>query len=430
MDGSWFYTLRDIAVFFAAAMLFKYFIFLMIAPWYRVKEAYRRLKFAEHFHKMPEQREYQPLVSVVVPAWNEEVGVIKTVRSLLKNTYHKIEIVVVNDGSARDNTHEVVKRFLHTKAALARRPQVQLKYFAHEVNKGKGAALNTAIKHATGEIIITMDADSIFAPDAVEKMVNYFADPTVDAAVGNVKVANNNTIVGRIQALEYLFGFYYKRAHCVLGSEYIYGGACAAFRRSTTFERLGLFDDQNRTEDIEMSMRTKYNGLKSAYAEDVVCYTEGASTVHGLVSQRLRWKKGRFDTFIKYRRLFFSGDKRHRKALGWFVLPLALLAEFQLLFEPIAISLLVTYSIVSGDYVSIALGTLYVAVTYLVVGIFSREFKPSLLLMYPFTWPLFYFLVWVEYMVLLKSFTMMLRGEEIVWQSWDRRGIEAKGAAK
>lgn len=428
MDGHWFYLLRNIAVFFATIMLIKYYIFLIIAPWYRVKEAYRRYRFAEYYHKASQAAPYQPLVSVVVPAWNEEVGIIKTVKSLLANTYHRLEIVVVNDGST-DRTHQKVINFLKTKAAHMRQPHVRVVY-KRTSNGGKGKALNNGIMMAHGDIIVTMDADSIFAPNAIENLVRYFADPTVDAVVGNVKVANGKSIIGRMQALEYLFGFYYKRAHCVMGAEYIYGGACAAFRRATTFDAYGLFDFTNKTEDIEMSMRTKYYGLKSCYAEDVVCYTEGASTITGLVNQRLRWKKGRFDTFVKYRRMFFSGDKRHRKTLGWFVLPFSLLAELQLLFEPIAITLLITYSIIADDFVSLALGTLFVAVTYVMVGLFSREFRPGLILLYPFTWPLFYFLVWIEYMVLVKSLVMSLRGEEIEWQRWDRKGIEAGGVAK
>ncbi|HWZ65859.1 MAG TPA: glycosyltransferase [Patescibacteria group bacterium] len=426
IDDHWFYTFRNIAVFFATTMLVKYYLFLIISPWYQVKEAYRKLRFAEQYHFEAASRPYKPLVSVVVPAWNEEVGILRTIKSLLKNTYHRIEIVVVNDGST-DGTHRIVTQFLATQEALRREPEVKIHY-KWTPNGGKGKALNNGITMAKGEIIVTMDADSVFAPDAIERMVHYFADDTVDAVVGNVKVGNTNTIIGRLQSLEYLFGFYYKRAHCVLGAEYIYGGACAAFRRATTFDVYGLFDFTNKTEDIEMSMRTKYYGLKSCFAEDVVCYTEGASTFVGLINQRLRWKKGRFDTFVKYRRMFFSGDKRHRKTLGWFILPFSLLAELQLLFEPIAVSLLITYSVIADDYVSLALGTLFVSVTYLVVGLFSRDFKPALFLLFPFTWPLFYFLVWIEYLVLIKSLVMSLRGQDIEWQRWERQGIETPEA--
>jgi len=420
VDGGWFYLFRDIAVFFATTMLLRYFLFLIISPWYLVKEAWRKFKFRAHHHKPLLHRAYRPLVSVIVPAWNEEVGIIKTIESVFDSTYDNVEIMVIDDAST-DKTGENVKRFI--KSSKVQNSNMSIRYIKQK-HGGKGVALNCGIQKSSGEIVMTIDADSAIQSQAIEKLVNYFADLTVDAVVGNVKVANNQTFIGLLQSLEYLFGFYYKRAHCVLGAEYILGGACAAFRRATVFNRIGLFDTANKTEDIELSMRIKYNGLKSCYAEDVVCYTEGASTVHGLVNQRLRWKKGRFDTYVKYRRMFFSGDKRHKKTLSWFVLPLSLLAEVQLLFEPIAFTLLLTYSIIASDYVSLALGTLFVAVTYIVVGLFSREFRPGLLFLYPFTWPLFYFLVWVEYLALIRSIGMKVRGEEITWQRWHRQGID------
>jgi cellulose synthase/poly-beta-1,6-N-acetylglucosamine synthase-like glycosyltransferase len=245
----------------------------------------------------------------------------------------------------------------------------------------------------------------------------------VDALVGNVKVANNKTLIGYLQSLEYLFGFYYKRAHCVLGAEYIFGGACAAFRKSSTFDRIGLFDELNKTEDIEMSLRTKFYGMRSVYAEDVFCYTEGANTLTGLINQRLRWKKGRFDTFLRYRSMFLSRSRKHNKWLTWFVMPFSMLAELQLFFEPIGLSLLITYSVVSGDFISLALGSLFVWIIYIVNALFSHEFRPQRILLFPLTWPLFYVLVWVEYIVLLKSVWMVLRGHDIEWQRWQRQGI-------
>ena len=146
--------------------------------------------------------------------------------------------------------------------------------------------------------MLTIDADSALAPNALAMLAEHFRDPTVSAVVGQVRVANpRGRIIGIMQQLEYLFGFYFKRAYCVTGAEYIYGGACAAFRRRHTFDYFGLFDEKNKTEDIEMSMRTKYYGMRSVYAEDVICYTEGASSYLGLINQRLRWKKGRIEHF-------------------------------------------------------------------------------------------------------------------------------------
>lgn len=409
-----FILLRNIAFIFATLMLVKYYTFLIISPFYVIKEKIRKIRF-----KNDQLDKYNPLVSIIIPAWNEEVGVVKSLVSLLANNYDNFEVVVINDGST-DMTEEAVKKYLKS---LNNSDQKRIKFISQK-NGGKGSALNHGIKNAKGDIVVTMDADSIFEKDALKNLVTYFADPKIDAVVGNVKVSSNDTLIGYLQQLEYLFGFYYKRTHAVMNAEYIFGGACAAFRKSKTFDVYGLFDTQNKTEDIEMSMRLKYNGVNSTYAEDVICYTEGASEMFGLINQRLRWKKGRFDTFIKYRRMFFSTDKRHNKFLSWFVLPFSMLSEIQLFFEPIALTILVAYSIISGDYLSLALGNMFVFVIYLVNAFFSHtKVNFMLIINFFFSWALFYILVWIEYVALVKSIKMIIRGDDVEWQSWQRVGV-------
>jgi cellulose synthase/poly-beta-1,6-N-acetylglucosamine synthase-like glycosyltransferase len=424
-NESLFLFFRNLTIFLATVMVVKYFIFLVLAAFYPVSQQRRRFRIlrreaARHGHI----RTYQPAVSVIIPAWNEEVGVIKTLKSVLANEYPFMEVIVVNDGST-DNSRALIDTFIKEKRRQDRRLRLYQYYIS---NGGKGRALNHGIKKSKGSIVLTIDADSALAPDAIKNLVEHFRDPKVAAVVGQVRVANiRGRLIGRMQQLEYLFGFYFKRAHCVVGAEYIYGGACAAFRRSATFEYFGYFDEANKTEDIEMSMRTKYHGLRSIYAEDVICYTEGASSYMGLINQRLRWKKGRFDTFIRYRRMFFSTHKNHNKFLGWFILPLALMSEAQLLLEPIGATLLITYSIISGEYVSLALSMLFVGISYLVVALFGTRLSAweriRLLLLLPVTWPLFYMMVWIEFHALTRGAHMVLRGDTLEWQSWQREGI-------
>ena len=416
---NYFTLLRNIAFFFATLMLAKYFVFLLLAPMYPVKEKLRqlkiKLKFGANYH-------YQPKISVVIPAWNEEVGIIKTIHSVLKNSYPNKEIIVVNDGST-DNTDQVVKDYLALLEQKAPQLAQQVRYFA-KPNGGKGTALNYGIQRARGEIILTVDADSVLAGDALANLVKYYADPQIHAVVGNVKVVDNDTVIGFIQKLEYLFGFYFKRAHAVMGAEYIFGGACASFRRSV-FDTVGLYDTSNKTEDIEITLRVRAYGYKCTYAEDVVCYTEGASELMGLINQRLRWKKGRFDAFAKHRRLFFSKLPHHNKFLTWFILPYSLLGEFQLMFEPIALALLVTYSILSGDYLTLTLGLLFVSLMYLVQAVFVHKLiRPQWLVLFVVSWPLFYLLVVIEYFALIHSLRMILAGDDITWQNWQRKGVK------
>ncbi|HEX6258354.1 MAG TPA: glycosyltransferase [Candidatus Saccharimonadales bacterium] len=424
-----FILFRNITIFLATIMVVKYFAFLVFAAIFSVRRTFSRYRLLRREkNKYGVVPEYKPKVSVIVPAWNEEVGVLKTLRSILANDYQNIELVVVNDGST-DKTREIVDAFIDECSPKLKKMQRTIKQH-YLKNGGKGAALNHGITHSKGEIILTIDADSALAPDAISKLVEHFRDKKVAAAVGQVRVANvHGRLIGYMQQLEYLFGFYFKRAHCAMGAEYIYGGACAAFRREATFDYFGPFDEKNKTEDIELSMRTKFHGLHSVYAEDVICYTEGASTYLGLITQRLRWKKGRFDTFIHYRRMFFSWERRHNKPLSWFILPFALFSEVQLLLEPIGVTLLVTYSIISGEYVSLALSMLFVGISYLVVALFGNSLSLTerlrLIMLWPFTWPLFYIVVWIEFHALLRSFHMVIRGDSLEWQKWKREGIDS-----
>lgn len=426
MDSSSVYeVIRTVTRVFAAIMLIKYTVFLFSAPFHNLKESLRQYRIA----KKRGNQEYKPLVSVLIPAWNEEVGIISTISSIMNNSYSNIEIVVVNDGSS-DKTEERVKNYARTHKHLYSGKGRSLIY-TYQENAGKGKALNNAIDRANGEILVTVDADSIADRDMIKNLVKYFADDNVDAVVGNVKVAGQISFVNLLQRLEYLFGFYHKRAHSVLGAEYIYGGACAAFRHSTVFSQIGKFDDTSITEDIELSLRTRYHGHTAVYANDALCYTEGAGNLFGLVKQRLRWKKGRFEAFRKYRNMFFSTNYRHNRWLTWFVLPFALLAEIQLLFEPIGLTLLIIYSFITGDFSSVILGALFIGIMYVVVGLFTERGKNAWIVpLFPFTWAIFYVLVWVEYMALSKSIVATIRAEGVAWQKWQRKGIGTTSTAK
>ncbi len=419
MDNEFFYGLiRNLTRLFAVIMLVKYTVFLFLAPFHRTKESIRNFRIA----KVRKGRPYLPQVSVIVPAWNEEVGIISTMRSILTNDYPYIQLVVVNDGST-DNTDNLIKSFINKNKKALSKTRKSIVYISKK-NAGKGNALNQGIKKSKGDIIITVDADSIADKKMISSMVKKFTDDSIDAVVGNVKVAGHISFINLLQRLEYLFGFYHKRAHSVMGGEYIYGGACAAFRRSSTFDNIGLFDDSSITEDIDMSLRTRYYGLNSAYADDAYCYTEGASTVSGLVKQRTRWKKGRIESFINYRKIFFSTRVQHNKWLSWFILPLAIFAEFYLLFEPIGLTLLIIYSLITGEFSSLVLSCLFIGITYFVVGLFTESGKNWWIIpMLPFTWAIFYFLVWVEYIALMKTLITTLKAEGVSWQKWKRKGI-------
>lgn len=411
---------RIFIIVFASVLLVKYFIYMFLSPWHDVA---MKLKEREIARKKVNQK--TPLVSVIIPAWNEEVGLLSTVKSLLKSTYRNMEIVVINDGSV-DSSDSLMREFLLDYSAKAfEEPQVkQVRITYHyQQNGGKGRALNQGIQFAAGDIIFSIDADCVVAPEAIANMVKCFNDPQVMAAVGNVKIAGTKNILGVIQHLEFLFSFYFKKAEALLGTIYIIGGAAGAFRREV-FEKIGVYDHANLTEDIELSVRIQNAGMKIAYASDAIIYTEGASTLPGLMKQRLRWKRGRFQVFYTHRHLFFSSKKHHNKLLTWITLPLAVFGDTQLFLEVIFLCFLYVYSFLTYDFSSFVSGIIVVSSMFF-FQMFSDEKstnRTAFYLLAPIAWLLFYVSTLVEYGALIKSLWGFFRKKEITWQKWQRTG--------
>lgn len=410
--------LRMIIIFFATTLLTKYFVYMFISPWHDVVVAHSDVKRAKTIKR------YRPLVSVMVPAWNEEVGILSTIESLLNSTYKKVEIIIVNDGSTDGSDtliREFVDRYYREHPSSYRRIEIVYHY---KQNGGKGAALNTAIELARGDILMSIDADCIVMPDAIKNFVRHFANPKVMAAVGNVKVGNTRTIVGVIQYLEFLFSFYFKKADSIMNTIYIIGGAAGAFRRET-LDVIGVYNTKNITEDIDLSLRVQVAGFKIVYASDAVVYTEGASELKSLMKQRLRWKRGRFETFFDNHSMFFSLKKQHNKLLCWIILPLAYFGEAQLMLELFFVAFLYVYSYLISDFSSFISGIIVVSSMFFVQMFFDDRKNQGLgfYLLSPIGWLLFYVATYVEFNALIKSVWGLMRKQELKWQKWKREGL-------
>jgi biofilm PGA synthesis N-glycosyltransferase PgaC len=407
--------LRTIIIVFATILLTKYFTYMVISPWYDVWKYWNY-----HYRLRQKVRTYKPKVSVMIPAWNEEVGILATIKSLLKSTYHNIELVVINDGST-DGSHSLISDFLaHYEGDI---PIV----YHYQLNGGKGSALNKAIGLSHGELLVSIDADCAVDPNAIKHFVRYFADPKVMAAVGNVKIGNTGTVIGVVQYLEFLFSFYFKKADSLFNAIYIIGGAAGAFRRKI-FDTLGGYSIGNITEDIELSLRIQDAGMKIVYAADAVVYTEGAIDISGLRKQRLRWKRGRFQTFHHFRHLFFSMKPIHQKILTCGILPLALVGDLQLFLEPIFLLFLYIYSFITRDYSSFVSGIIVVSTMFLIQIFFDdrKNRRWSFYILFPIGWLLFYLTTIVEYSALIKSGWLYIRKQEVTWQRWKRKGVMNK----
>src|SRR3972149_3291079 len=155
----------------------KYTLYLLTSVFYGFSKQ-KYLKGSQGLSK--EDIEKKLKISVIIPAWNESVGILGCIRSLLETTYKNLEIVIINDGST-DTTDKVIKEFMKTEFPKYK-SKVIMKYFKKS-NGGKGSALNVGIKNSSGDLIVTMDADTIFLKSAILEVAKYFVNSDLDAAV-------------------------------------------------------------------------------------------------------------------------------------------------------------------------------------------------------------------------------------------------------
>jgi cellulose synthase/poly-beta-1,6-N-acetylglucosamine synthase-like glycosyltransferase/spore germination protein YaaH/peptidoglycan/xylan/chitin deacetylase (PgdA/CDA1 family) len=252
--------------------------------------------------------EYKPRVTVLIPAYNEQAAIVDTVRAALSCDYPKLEVLVVNDGST-DRTPDLVR------ANFSNDPRVRL---IDQPNRGKPAALNHGLAEATGEIIVSIDGDTIVDPEAIPRLVRHFADPKVGAVAGNVKVMNRNRWLTRWQALEYITSQNLeKRAFDLLNCIPVVPGAVGAWRTDLLRANHG-FSGDTVAEDTDLTLTIRRNGWKILYDEDAIGRTEVPETVETLIRQRFRWTFGTLQAVWKHRD---AVGKPRYGTLGWVAIP-------------------------------------------------------------------------------------------------------------
>ena len=300
---------------------------LLGAAFYDILQTYRS-KRTKPFGKV---RRYRPLISVIIPAHNEEKIIVRTLDGLLKSSYKKFE-VIIGDDLSDDQTKPIIRRY------IAEHPKHSIRLVAKRKWGGRGAALDAALSRAQGELVMALDADCVVDRHALRNMARHFADPKVVAVAANIRILDTGSIMSLLQVFDYLISFRSKKFNTIANCEYIIGGAGATYRHSV-IKALRGFDHSMKTEDIEMSLRiARLLGNKAAgleYASDVVIHTEPVPSYQGLLKQRFRWKFGSLQAMYKHRQLFFSLRGNHSKLLTLVRLPFVLWSEIMLLMEPV-----------------------------------------------------------------------------------------------
>jgi cellulose synthase/poly-beta-1,6-N-acetylglucosamine synthase-like glycosyltransferase len=333
------------------------------------------------------------------------LGIVPAVRSLVESDYPDLEVVVVDDGST-DGTADLVEALGLSQVRVIRK-----------ANGGKASALAVGLEASTHEVVVMLDADTVFERDTIRSLVQPLRDPAVGAVSGNTKVGNRRGLLGRWQHLEYVSGFNLdRRLLDLFGCITTVPGACGAFRRSAVVAANGLSDD-TLAEDTDLTMSVLRSGFRVVHEERARAWTEAPSTVGDLWRQRWRWGYGTLQCVWKHRGAF-----REHASLGRFGLPFMI--AFQVLMPLLApfIDLFAIHGILVGEGARVLLvwggyALLSVLVTAYALHLDHESYRPlwSLPLQQLFYRQLIY-------LVVVQSLVSALSGIHLPWHKLERTG--------
>ncbi len=196
---------------------------------------------------------------------------------------------MINDGSKDDTAQIAESFFYHNK-----NNNIKL---INQKNKGKARALNTGLKHARSNFIITIDADSYLHHKAVELLMSKFISKNVGAVAGNVVALSKRKLLGYIQKMEYEISTHFLReSQSAIGAVTVTPGAFSGYRRSA----LVKFEEGTLTEDFDSSAKILDKGYDIIQAQDALCYTQVPLNIKDIVNQRVRWQQGGIEVFSKH----------------------------------------------------------------------------------------------------------------------------------
>ena len=420
--------------YWSSHILFSTFVVFMLLSVSRVlfiaviatKEFFREKKYALAAWWTPEGVG-APLVSIIVPAYNEEINAMGSVESLLNGDYPNFEIIFVDDGSV-DATYERVNQ------AFADNPKVKV---YSKPNGGKASALNYGISRSDAEFVICIDADTKLLPNAVSRLVMHFGDNKgyrlkqggttgetagtgmVGAVAGNVKVGNQVNLLTRWQAIEYISSQNFDRkAFAYLNAITVVPGAIGAFRKRA-IEEAGGFTTDTLAEDCDLTIRILRCGYTVENDNLAIAMTEAPETLKQFFKQRFRWSYGVMQTFWKNRDAMLNWKYRW---LGYAALPNILIFQYIIPFVIPLADFFMVVGLLTGNASKIGGYYLVFMVVDLLVALlafcFERERLSRLFWLIPqrLIWR------WLTWLVLFRAVRRALKGELQHWGVLKRTG--------
>jgi cellulose synthase/poly-beta-1,6-N-acetylglucosamine synthase-like glycosyltransferase len=249
----------------------------------------------------PVRTDYEPEVTVVIPLFNEGKGIYKTILSLLDQDYpaDKLCVVVVDDCSTDDS-------YLWAKRAAREYPR-RVRAIKNPYNMGKRRGINNAVRHATTEIIVSVDSDTIVDSAAVRRLVSRFTRPEIAAVGGRVNVSNpHENWLTRVQTIKYYFGYeYLKNLERSFSSVMCLSGCLTAYRRHVLIELEPILEDRNVLgipikygEDRFLTRQIVKAGYQTTLTLDAVCWTVAPNNLSKYFAQQLRWRRSNLVDFM------------------------------------------------------------------------------------------------------------------------------------
>jgi cellulose synthase/poly-beta-1,6-N-acetylglucosamine synthase-like glycosyltransferase/spore germination protein YaaH/peptidoglycan/xylan/chitin deacetylase (PgdA/CDA1 family) len=351
----------------------------------------------------------QPLVSIIVPAYNEEVNAVFSLNNLLKTDYPNFEIIFVDDGS-KDSTCEKVQ------AAFKDNPKIRV---LRKPNGGKASALNFGIAQSTADFVVCIDADTKLLPNAVSRLMVHFENEEVGAVAGNVKVGNEVNLITRWQAIEYITSQNFDRkAFAAVNAITVVPGAIGAFRKEA-IEEAGAFTTDTLAEDCDLTIRILRCGYSIKNANDAIALTEAPESVKMFLKQRFRWSFGVMQTFWKNKDALFNWKY---KWLGWIALPNILIFQFIIpTIAPLA-DIFMVIGLIGGNAEKILSYYFIFMLIDAAVSIMAFRFEKEKFSKLIWLIPQRFIYRWLMYYVLFKSFRKAIKGELQNWGVLKRTG--------
>ena len=356
-----------------------------------------------------------PFVSIIVPAFNEQVNAVSSIQNLLKCDYPNFEIIFVDDGS-KDQTYEIVKKAFENNSLV--------NVFTKQ-NGGKASALQYGIGQSHADYVVCIDADTKLASDAVSKLMRNFSNPLtnkgkeVGAVAGSVIVGNEVNILTKWQSIEYITSQNFDRkGFAYLNAITVIPGAIGAFKKDALIEA-GGFTTDTLAEDCDITMRIIKAGYIVANEPKAYAYTEVPEQLKQFLKQRVRWSFGVMQTFWKHKDMLFNNNN---KALGWVALPDMLLFKYIIpLLSPIA-DFLMLFALLTGNGGKIAFYfIIYVIVDAFIASIaFAFEKENPFKLIWLIPQRLIY--RWLMMYVFFKAIKRAIKGELQEWGVLKRTG--------